>query len=178
MFGAISRTGGVAALVGTLHLVAMLGLTFFLLAALQVIPIEGELVRLVRIAPAALPGTAWLLSWIWAFSATRGLGAMGVLHGIFGVLDAVKRDIAGFPARDDQLPQPVAQGAPNEGMSDEQSDRFGYQVKGFGSCLRVCFGQKIGQPLENCDRARRVTQRRQDLAFGFAIFFPAMRAVR
>ncbi len=86
MFGAISRTGGVAALVGTLHIVAMLGLTFFLLAALQVIPIEGELVKLVLVAPVALPGTAWLLSGIWAFSATRGLGAMGVLHGIFGVL--------------------------------------------------------------------------------------------
>jgi len=86
MFGAISRTGGVAALVGTLHLVAMLGLTFFLLAALQIIPIEGELVKLVLVAPVALPGTAWLLSGIWAFSATGGLGAMGVLHGIFGVL--------------------------------------------------------------------------------------------
>lgn len=86
MFGAVSRTGGIAALVGTLHMVAVLGLLFFLLAALEVIPVEGELAKLVLIAPAALPGTAWLLSGIWAFSAIGALGPMGIVHGIFAVL--------------------------------------------------------------------------------------------
>lgn len=86
MFGAVSRTGGIAALVGTLHMVAVLGLLFFLLAALEVIPVEGELAKLVLIAPAALPGTAWLLSGIWAFSAAGALGPMGIVHGIFAVL--------------------------------------------------------------------------------------------
>lgn len=86
MFGAVSRTGGIAALVGTLHMVAMLGLLFFLLVALEVLPVEGELAKLVLIAPAALPGTAWLLSGIWAFSAAGALGPMGIVHGIFAVL--------------------------------------------------------------------------------------------
>lgn len=86
MFGAVSRTGGIAALVGTLHMVAVLGLLFFLLAALEVLPVEGELAKLVLIAPAALPGTAWLLSGIWAFSAVGALGPMGIVHGILAVL--------------------------------------------------------------------------------------------
>lgn len=86
MFGAISRTGGIAALVGTLHIVAVLGLVFFLLAALGVIQVDGDLAKLVIVAPAALPGTAWLLSGIWALSATRALGVMGILHGIFAML--------------------------------------------------------------------------------------------
>lgn len=85
-FGATSRTGGVAALVGTLHVVAMLGLTFFLLAAFQIIPLEGDLLKLAMVAPTALPGTAWLLSGIWALSATSAMGVMGVLHGIFALL--------------------------------------------------------------------------------------------
>lgn len=86
MFGAVSRTGGIAALVGTLHMVAVLGLLFFLLAALEVLLVEGELAKLVLIAPAALPGTAWLLSGIWAFSAVGALGPMGIVHGILAVL--------------------------------------------------------------------------------------------
>jgi len=67
-------------------MVAVLGLLFFLLAALEVIPVDGELAKLVFIAPAALPGTAWLLSGIWAFSAAGALGPMGIVHGIFAVL--------------------------------------------------------------------------------------------
>lgn len=86
MFAAVSRTGGIAALVGTLHMVAVLGLVFFLLAALEVIPVEGELAKLVLVAPSALPGTAWLLSGIWALSAVRALGPMGIVHGIFAML--------------------------------------------------------------------------------------------
>lgn len=86
MFGAISRTGGIAALVGTLHMMAVLGLAFFLLAELEVIPVEGELEKLTQVGLWALPGTAWLLSGIWAFSAVGALGPMGIVHGIFAVL--------------------------------------------------------------------------------------------
>lgn len=86
MYGAVSRTGGVAALVGTLHMVASLGQLFFLLSATGAIPIEGDAIKLVLLAPTALPGTAWLLSGIWAFSAGRALRVMAPLHGIFAVL--------------------------------------------------------------------------------------------
>lgn len=84
MFGAVSRTNGVAALVGTLHILAMAGLAFFLLAAFRVVELDGDLVRYVMLAPAILPGTAWLLSGIWGFAS--GTGAIGVLHGVFSLL--------------------------------------------------------------------------------------------
>jgi len=84
MFGAVSRTNGVAALVGTLHILAMAGLTFFMLAAFRVIELDGDLVRYVMLAPTILPGTAWLLSGIWGFAS--GAGAMGILHGVFSFL--------------------------------------------------------------------------------------------
>lgn len=86
MFGAVSRTGGIAALVGTLHIVAMLGLTFFLLVKLDLIPLGSDLARLADVAPSALPGTAWLLSGIWALSATKPLVAMGILHGFLALI--------------------------------------------------------------------------------------------
>ena len=108
MFGAVSRTGGIAALVGTLHVVAMIGLTFFLLVTLDLIPLDGDLVKLAIVAPAALPGTAWLLSGIWALSATKALGAMGVLHGLFALIGGAAQvghvvgSLAGaFNAQDD-----------------------------------------------------------------------------
>jgi len=84
MFGAVSRTNGVAALVGTLHLLAMAGLTFFMLALFRVVELDGDLVRYVTLAPAILPGTAWLLSGIWGLAS--GAGAMGILHGVFSFL--------------------------------------------------------------------------------------------
>lgn len=84
MFGAVSRTNGVAALVGMLHLIAMAGLTFYLLLLFRVFEVDGDIVRYVALAPGLLPGTAWLLSGIWGFAA--GAGALGVLHGVFSFL--------------------------------------------------------------------------------------------
>ena len=56
---------------------------------------------------------------------------------IVDLFDAVKRDIAGFAPRDDQLPKAIAQWPPNEGMSNEQSDGFADQCEGFGRCVGV-----------------------------------------
>ncbi len=84
MFGAVSRTNGVAALVGTLHLLAFAGLTFFALALFRVIELDQDIVQYALLAPAILPGTAWLLSGIWGFAS--GAGAMGILHGVFSLL--------------------------------------------------------------------------------------------
>lgn len=84
MFGAVSRTNGVAALVGTLHLLAFAGLTFFALALFRVIELDKDIVQYALMAPAILPGTAWLLSGIWGFAS--GAGAVGVLHGVFSLL--------------------------------------------------------------------------------------------
>ncbi len=84
MFGAVSRTNGVAALVGTLHLLAFAGLTFFALALFRVIELDRDIVQYALLAPAILPGTAWLLSGIWGFAS--GAGALGVLHGVFSLL--------------------------------------------------------------------------------------------
>lgn len=109
MFGAISRTGGIAALVGTLHVVAMIGLTFVVLAVLGLIPLDELITKLTRVAQSALPGTAWLLSGIWALSATRTLGTMGVLHGIFALIGGgaqvgyVVGDLAGSLATQDDV---------------------------------------------------------------------------
>lgn len=86
MFGAVSRSNGVAALVGTLHMLTVAGLAFFLLAAFRVIDLDGDLVPYVMLAPGILPGTTWLLSGIWGFSAASSAGAMGILHGIFALL--------------------------------------------------------------------------------------------
>ncbi len=84
MFGAVSRTNGVAALVGTLHLIAMAGLTFYMLALFGVVALEGEVVAYVALVPNILPATAWLLSGIWGLAA--GAGALGILHGIMAFL--------------------------------------------------------------------------------------------
>lgn len=87
MFGAISRTGSVSALVGTLHMLSMGALTFFLLGLLRVIEFDGDLVKVAIMLAVAVPGTTWLLSAIWGFAAAGSLGtAMAVLHGIFGIL--------------------------------------------------------------------------------------------
>ena len=56
---------------------------------------------------------------------------------IVGLLDAIKRDITGFPPRDNQLPKAIVQWPPNEWVSNEQSDRFADQCEGFGRCVRV-----------------------------------------
>jgi len=86
MFGAVSRSNGVPALVGTLHMLTVAGLAFFLLAAFRVIELDGDLIPYVMLAPGILPGTTWLLSGIWGLSAASSAGAMGILHGIFALL--------------------------------------------------------------------------------------------
>jgi len=118
MFGAVSRTNGVAALVGTLHLLAVAGLAFFLLALFGVIQLDGDLVRYAGLAPAILPGTAWLLSGIWGLSAASGAGAMGILHGIFAFLGGAAQltmvvgALAGLFGRQDDLTYALQLGAP------------------------------------------------------------------
>ncbi len=87
MFGAVSRTNGVAALVGTFHIISFLGATFVTLAGLEVIDVEPRLAEKVALIVPAVLGATWLLSAIWSFSSTRALGgAVASLHGVFALL--------------------------------------------------------------------------------------------
>jgi hypothetical protein len=118
MFGAVARTNGVAALVGTLHLLTMAGLAFYMLGLFRVIELDGDLVPYVMLVPAILPGTTWLLSGIWAFSAASSAGAMGILHGVFAFIGGgaqigvVVGGLAGAFAPQDDLTIALALGAP------------------------------------------------------------------
>lgn len=93
-------------------------------------------------------------------------------------LEAVEGDVTRTAARDEQFPQFVLDGAPDQGMASQYRDGFLDQSDRFCRCDRIVLGQEIGQPFEVGKRLARIAQLRQDLAFGFAVFLPAMRALR
>jgi len=87
MFGAVSRTSGIAALIGMLHVLASASLGFLLLGGFRVIQLDADLGDLALLLSGIVPGTAWLLSAIWSFASSGPLGgAMASLHGIFALL--------------------------------------------------------------------------------------------
>jgi hypothetical protein len=86
MFGAVSRTNGLAALVGTFHLLTSLAVTLVLLTAFRIVQLDSDLSPLVVVVSVSLLGCSWLLSAIWGFSALGRMGALGVLHGIFAMI--------------------------------------------------------------------------------------------
>jgi hypothetical protein len=87
MFGAVSRTSGIAALIGMLHVLAAVSLGFVLLGGFRVLELDADLRDLIQLLAAIVPGTAWLLSAVWSFASAGPLGgAMASLHGIFALL--------------------------------------------------------------------------------------------
>lgn len=99
-------------------------------------------------------------------------------NGFLLLFEAVEGDVTRPAARDEQFPQSVLDGAPDQGMASQYRDGFLDQTDRFCCCDRIALGQEVGQPPEVGKRLARIAQLRQDLAFGFAAFLPAMRALR
>lgn len=81
-------------------------------------------------------------------------------------------------ARYHQFPQIMLDGTTDERMAFQQRNGFPNQPYRFSRCRRISLKQEVGQSFKIGKRPFRITQLRQDLAFGFADFLPAMRAVR
>jgi len=99
-------------------------------------------------------------------------------YGFLLFFETVECDVTRTSARDDEFPQFMFDGAPDQGMALQYGDGFLDQSDRFRRRRRIALGQEIGQPLEVGERLARIDQPRQDLAFGFAVFLPAMRALR
>lgn len=118
---------------------------------------------------------------VFAFIPIAGFALMayGVdQDGLLPFFEAVEGDVTRPAARDDQFPQFMLDGAPDQWMTLQHGDGFLDQSNRFRSRYRIVLGEEIGQPLEVGKRLPRIDQPRQDLAFGLAGFLPAMRALR
>lgn len=99
-------------------------------------------------------------------------------NGLLFFFEAVEGRVTRFATRDDQFPQFMLDGTPDQRMALQHGDGFLDQSDRFHSRNRIALGQEIGQSLDVGKRLARIAQLRQDLAFGLAGFLPAMRALR
>ena len=93
-------------------------------------------------------------------------------------LKAVEGHIPGTPSGYNQLPQSMFRGPADQWMTPQEFDGFLDQSDRLFGRGRIGLDQKIGQPFEIGERPFRIDQPYQDLAFGFAVFLPAIRALR
>lgn len=73
-----------------------------------------------------------------------GVDQDGLLH----FLEAVEGDVTRPSARDEQFPQFMFDGAPDEGMAPQHCDGFLDQSDRFRRHRRIALSEEVGQPLE------------------------------
>lgn len=99
-------------------------------------------------------------------------------YSVVSFLDAIKSRVTGPAAGYHQLAQFMLDGTADQRMSSQQGDGFLDQPKRFSSRCGIALDREVGQPFEIGKCPCRIDQLRQDSAFGFADFLPAMRALR
>lgn len=99
-------------------------------------------------------------------------------NGLLFFFEAVEGHVTCSAAGDDQFPQFMLDGTPDQRMAPQHGDCFLDQSDCIRSRNRVVLGKKVGESLDVGKRLARIAQLRQDLAFGLAGFLPTMRALR
>jgi len=99
-------------------------------------------------------------------------------NGLLAFFKAVEGHVTRPATRDEQLPQFMLDGTPDQRMAPQHCDGFLNQSHRLRSRNRIALGQEVGQPLKIGKCTPRIDQLRQDMAFGLAGFLPAMRAFR
>ena len=94
------------------------------------------------------------------------------------LLETIESHVTRPPARYHQLSQIMLDRTTNERMAFQHRNGFCNQSDRFNCGRRIALEQEIGEPFKIGKSPFRIAQLRQDPAFGFAAFLPAIRALR
>lgn len=97
---------------------------------------------------------------------------------VLPLLKTVERHVTGASAGYHQFPQCVLHRATDQWVTTQQCHRFLDQPNRLSGKRRIDPSQEVGESFEIGKCPSRIAQPRQDPAFGFTAFLPAMRAFK
>lgn len=99
-------------------------------------------------------------------------------YGLLFLFETIEGHVTRPPTGYDQFSQIMLDWTTNERVAFQQRNCFFNQSYRFNCGRWIALEQEIGEPFKIGKSPFRIAQLRQDPAFGFAAFLPAIRALR